>query len=166
MSHGSSTDGSADQSPSPYSDKKEKEDIDLERTTTVHEGESRSKKLGWKKLAICLIVEAIALGSLSIPSAFATLGMVPGVLLSVGIGFIAIYTSWIVGQVKLKYPHVEHYADAVQLIWGKFGYELAGVMFVIFLVLITGSHVLTGTIAWVRIVNTSGVCALVSWIEL
>lgn len=78
---------------------------------TLHEGEAKFKKLGWKRLTICLIVEAIALGALSVPSAFASLGMVAGVILSVGIGFIAIYTSYVVGQVKIKYPHVEQYVS-------------------------------------------------------
>jgi amino acid permease len=59
-----------------------------------------------------LIVEAIALGALSVPGAFATLGMVAGVITTVGMGFIAIYTSYVVGQVKLAFPQVAHYADA------------------------------------------------------
>lgn len=124
-------------------------------------GEDKFKKLGWKRLTICLIVEAIALGSLSLPSAFASVGMVAGVILTVGFGFLAMYTSYVVGQVKLKFPHVNDYADAVALIWGRIGYELTGVMFVLFLVLLTGSHVLTGTIAWIRIVDHPGICALV-----
>ena len=95
------------------------------------------------------------------PSAFASLGMVAGVIVTLGIGLIAIYTSYVVGQVRLKYPHIQHYADAVGLIWGRFGYELTSVMFVLFLVLITGSHVLTGTIAWIRIVDEPGLCALI-----
>ena len=95
------------------------------------------------------------------PSAFASLGMVAGVIMTLGIGLIAIYTSYVVGQVRLKHPHIQHYADAVGLIWGRFGYELTSVMFVLFLVLITGSHVLTGTIAWIRIVDEPGLCALI-----
>ena len=117
-----------------------KKEADLE-TATVGEGEQKFKRLGWKKLTICLIVEAIALGALSIPSAFATLGMVAGVILSVGIGLIAIYTSYVVGQVKIRNPEVEHYADAVGLIWGRFGYELTGAMFALYLTLCVGSHV-------------------------
>lgn len=108
-----------------------------------------------------MIVEAIALGSLSIPSVFAQVGIVAGVILCVGIGLIAIYTSYIVGQVKLKYPHTQHYSDAVGLCWGRFGKELAGVMFVLLLVLIVGGHTLTGTIAFVRIIGNSSICALV-----
>ena len=128
---------------------------------SVAMGEIKHNKLGWKRLTICLVVEAIALGSLSLPSAFATLGMVAGVLMVVGIGLIAIWTSYLVGQVKLNYPHVDHYADAVALMWGRFGYELTSVMFVLVLILLTGSHVLTGTIAWVRIVNDPTLCVLI-----
>ena len=144
-----------------YGDSKFGVDNELHKQASLQQGEQKFQRLGWKRLTICLIVEAIALGALSVPSAFASVGMVAGVILSVGIGLIAIYTSYVVGQVKLKYPHVEHYADAVQLIWGRFGYELTGVMFVLFLVLLVGSHTLTGTIAWIRIVNEPGVCALV-----
>ena len=57
------------------------------------------------------------------------------VILTVGLGLVAIYTSYVVGQVKMKYPSVEHYADAVRLIWGRPGYELCGVMFALFLIL-------------------------------
>ena len=72
-----------------YSDK----EIGLARDEAVIAGEHKFKQLGWKRLTICLIVKAIALGALSIPSAFASVGMVAGVILTVGIGLIAIYTS-------------------------------------------------------------------------
>jgi hypothetical protein len=137
---------------------------DLTQQTTLHEGSTtphKFRKLSWARLTICLIVEAIALGSLSVPSAFATVGMVPGVILCIGLGLVAIYTSYVVGQVKLLHPHVADYADAVKLIWGRFGYILTSCMFVLFLVLLVGSHVLTGTIAWIRIVDDPTVCALV-----
>ncbi|GAB7353818.1 hypothetical protein MBLNU459_g4193t1 [Dothideomycetes sp. NU459] len=154
-------DNNSDKLDSDFGDDKIAVENSLQHETTIHEGEQKFHKLGWKRLTICLIVEAIALGSLSVPSAFASVGMVAGVILSVGIGLIAIYTSYVVGQVKLKYPHVEHYADAVGLIWGRFGYELTSAMFILFLVLLVGSHTLTGTIAWIRIVDSPGVCALV-----
>ncbi|QIW97858.1 hypothetical protein AMS68_003376 [Peltaster fructicola] len=100
-------------------------DLGLAEQATREDGKiEKFNNLSWKKLTICLIVEAIALGSLSIPAAFATLGMIPGVLLCVGLGLVAIYTSYVVGQVKLRYPAIDHYADAVKLIWGKAGYEL------------------------------------------
>lgn len=136
-------------------------EVDLARHEALVEGQEKFNQLGWQKLTICLIVKAIALGALSIPSAFANVGMVAGVILTVGIGLIAIYTSHVIGQVAVKYPHVKHYADAVRLIWGRFGYELVGGMFCCYLVLLVGSHTLTGTIAFIRIVNDTGLCALV-----
>ncbi|KAF2689833.1 N amino acid transport system protein [Lentithecium fluviatile CBS 122367] len=144
-----------------FEGKKSDPELNLEKTTTIAEGSEKFKRLGWKRLTVCLIVEAIALGSLSVPSAFATLGMVPGVIMCIGLGLVAIYTSYVVGQVKLRYPAVDHYSDAVGLIWGRFGYELTGAMFAIFLVLLVGSHVLTGTIAFINIVDNLGMCALV-----
>jgi hypothetical protein len=136
-------------------------EIDLARHEALIEGEQKFHRLGWKKLTICLIVKAIALGALSIPSAFANLGMIAGVILTVGIGLIAIYTSNVIGQVAVKYPHVKHYADAVRLIWGRPGYELCGAMFVCYLSLLVGSHTLSGTIAFIRIVDDTSLCALV-----
>ncbi|KAL1869999.1 hypothetical protein VTK73DRAFT_2842 [Phialemonium thermophilum] len=126
----------------------------------IADGTAKFSRLGWKRLTVVLIVEAIALGSLSIPAAFATLGMVAGVICCVGLGFIAIYTSYVIGAVKLRFPEIQHYADAGKLMMGRFGYELIGVMFVLQLVLLVGSHCLTGTIAFVTITN-SGTCTLV-----
>lgn len=132
---------------------------DRERDIYDH-GIHKFNRLGWKRLTIVLIVEAIALGSLSIPSAFATLGMVAGVICTVGIGLIAIYTSHIVGQVKLLFPDVHNYADAGRLMLGRFGYEFVNVMLVLQLTFLTGSHCLTGTIAFQGITQSS-VCSVV-----
>ena len=128
---------------------------DLEKQKTA-EGEAHFNRLGWKRLTVVLIVEAIALGSLSLPSAFAALGMVAGTICSVGLGLLAIYTSDIVGKVKIMFPDAAHYADAGRLVgqkvggkfWARFGYELVGGMFALQLILLVGSHCLTGTIAW------------------
>ena len=136
---------------------KDAENVELAVATA---GEAKFSRLGWKRLTVVLIVEAIALGSLSLPAAFATLGMVAGVLLTVGLGLIAIYTSYVVGQVKLKFPDVSHYADAGGLLMGRFGYELLGVMFVLQLVFLVGSHCLTGTIAFLDI-TSNGACSVV-----
>ncbi|KAH7490548.1 hypothetical protein ACKLNR_000050 [Fusarium oxysporum f. sp. zingiberi] len=126
----------------------------------ILDGKAKFSRLGWKRLTIVLIVQAIALGSLSIPGAFATLGMVAGVICSIGIGLIAIYTSYIVGQVKVRYPHVEHYPAAGGLMFGRWGAEAFGVMVTLQLLLLTASHCLTGTIAFATLTE-SNVCSLV-----
>ncbi|RSL55105.1 hypothetical protein CEP54_009544 [Fusarium duplospermum] len=126
----------------------------------ILDGKAKFSRLGWKRLTIVLIVQAVALGSLSIPGAFATLGMVAGVICSIGIGLIAIYTSYIVGQVKVKYPHVEHYPAAGGLMFGPWGQEVFGVMVTLQLLLLTASHCLTGTIAFSTLTE-SDMCSLV-----
>lgn len=134
---------------------------DLEKRKAA-EGHDKFHRLGWKRLTVVLIVEAIALGSLSVPSAFASLGMVAGVIICIGLGLIAIYSSYVVGQVKLRYPHISHYADAGQMLMGRFGYELVGAMFVIQLIFLVGSHTLTGAIALGNITNNgNGLCSIV-----
>jgi len=47
------------------------------------------------------------------------------------------------------------------LIFGRIGFEIVSVMFVLVLVLILGGHTLTGTIAWVSIINDPSICAIV-----
>ncbi|KAL2153643.1 hypothetical protein VTH82DRAFT_4798 [Thermothelomyces myriococcoides] len=124
------------------------------------EGEAHFHRLGWKRLTIVLIVTAVALGSLSLPGAFATLGMVAGVILTVGIGLVALYASYVIGQVKLKYPDISHYTDVGRMMCGRFGYEFISVMFVLQLVFTTGSHVLTGAIMFDNLSN-NGACTIV-----
>ncbi|KAF7555304.1 hypothetical protein G7Z17_g2298 [Cylindrodendrum hubeiense] len=128
------------------------------------EGNAHFHRLGWKRLSIVLVVEAVALGALSLPSAFHTLGMILGVLLTIGLGIVAIFTSYIVGEVKLAHPEISHYADAGRLLLGKIGfgrlgYEVFGAAFVLELLLVVGSHALTGSIALVTI-NGGHVCSI------
>ena len=84
--------------------------------TRTEEGIVHFHRLGWKRLTIILIVEAIALGSLSLPAAFAKLGMITGIVICVGLGFAAIYAGFMIGEVKLKFPAVVHYADIGRLL--------------------------------------------------
>ncbi|KAF2015230.1 putative amino acid transporter [Aaosphaeria arxii CBS 175.79] len=124
------------------------------------EGDAHFHRLGWKRLAVVTIVEAIALGALSLPSAYHTIGMVPGVLLTVGLGSVSIFTSYIIGQVKLAYPDISHYADAGRLLFGRIGYEIFGAALLLELVMVVGSHALTGSIALIDI-NGGHVCSIV-----
>lgn len=149
--------------PSPMYDADMLGEMSESERQIYERGVEKFNRLGWKRLTVVLIVEAVALGSLSMPSTFATIGMVAGVICTVGIGLIAIYTSYIIGQVKLKYPLISNYADAGRILfgrWGRFGYELVTIMLVLQLLLLVGSHTLTGTIAFVDITK-SNICTVV-----
>ena len=126
----------------------------------IIQGNKKFNRLGWKRLTICLIVEAIALGSLSLPAAFSTLGMVAGVISSVVIGLIATYAGYIVGAVKIKYPEIENYPEIGRLLLGETGFWIITCAFVIGIMLSVGSHCLTGIIAFVRITE-SEICTVI-----
>lgn len=123
--------------------------------TGQRDGNPKFHQLGWKRLTILAMVEAIALGSLGLPRAFATLGMIAGVFLSIGIGLVAMYAAYNIGQVKLKFPQVSHYADVGSLLFGPIGSSIFVGAFVSLLIFVVGSHCLTGAIAFKDIVQTN-----------
>lgn len=123
-------------------------------------GDAHFHRLGWKRLTVVLIVQSIALGTLSIPSAFASLGMVAGVVITVALGVLAMHASYIVGLLKLKYPHIPHYADFGRLLLGSPGDWLFSGIFIAQLTLVVGSHCVTGKLALAAISN-SAVCSLI-----
>jgi hypothetical protein len=151
---GIDAEGSGKARPGQHSSAQEVHDPDLE-ATGQRDGNPKFHQLGWKRLTILAMVEAIALGSLGLPRAFATLGMVAGVFLSIGIGLVAMYAAYNIGQVKLKFPQVSHYADVGSLLFGPIGSSIFVGAFVSLLIFVVGSHCLTGAIAFKNIVQTN-----------
>ncbi|KAI0707703.1 transmembrane amino acid transporter protein-domain-containing protein [Earliella scabrosa] len=115
----------------------------------------------WWKAAALMLAETVSLGILSIPSVFASVGMVAGCLLVIGLGLIATATGYVIGAFKLRYPHVHNMADAGEILAGRIGREVLGAAQVIFIVFLCGSHVLTGLIAFDTI--TDGASCSVLW---
>lgn len=123
-------------------------------------GNAKFHQLGWHRLALILIVEAVALGALSLPYCFSILGMFAGTVVSVFFGFLAIYAGHNVGALKVKYPEIKSYADAGRVMFGRWGYEIVYGIFFLELIFVSGSHCLTGTIAFKDLTN-NGACSLV-----
>lgn len=82
------------------------------------------------------------------------------VVLIVGLGILATYTGYVIGQFKLRYPHVHSMADAGEVMMGAFGRELLGTAQVVFLVFIMGSHILTFMVM-MNTVTEHGTCSIV-----
>lgn len=91
--------------------------------------------------------ENISLGVLSLPSAMGQVGLVPGIILILGLSGIAWYTGYVVGQFKLRYPQVHSMADAGDILWGRLGREVLEIGQLLFIVFLMASHVLTFTVA-------------------
>ncbi|KAJ5463386.1 Amino acid transportertransmembrane [Penicillium sp. IBT 31633x] len=122
--------------------------------------EVKYKTLKWWQCGLLMVAETVSLGVLSLPAAVAALGIVPSVLVLVFLGGLATYTGYVIGQMKWKYPHITTVADAAEIIAGKWGREFIGAAFVIFLIFVMASHLLTFTVAMNTITN-HGTCSIV-----
>ncbi|RMY66808.1 hypothetical protein D0864_11743 [Hortaea werneckii] len=100
--------------------------------------------MSWWHTALVMIAETVSLGILSLPSALATLGYIPGILLILTLGLLSWYTGHIIYQLKMQhFASIHSYADIFDILWpggpGRwFGEVATGLM----LVFIVAAHVL------------------------
>jgi amino acid permease len=107
-----------------------------------------------------MVAETISLGILSLPAAVAGLGLVPALIILIGLGLIACYTGFVIGQFKLRHPHISSMADAGEVLMGGFGRELFGTGQLLFLVFLMASHILTFTVA-LNTITEHATCSIV-----
>ncbi|KAF2200952.1 hypothetical protein GQ43DRAFT_337433, partial [Delitschia confertaspora ATCC 74209] len=111
------------------------------------DNEVKYRTMRWWQASFIMIAETISLGILSLPSVLARVGIVPGIILIIGMGILATYTGYVLGQFKAAYPHVHNMADAGEVLGGRIGREIGGAAQTVFLIFTMGSHILTFTIA-------------------
>lgn len=107
-----------------------------------------------------MVAETISLGILALPAAVAGLGLAPAIIILFGMGALASYTGFVIGQFKARYPHITGMADAGEVLMGAFGRELLGVGQMLLLIFLMASHVLTFTVA-LNTLTEHGTCSLV-----
>lgn len=107
-----------------------------------------------------MVAETISLGILSLPAAVAGLGLVPSLIVIIGLGALASYTGMLIGQFKQRHPHISSMADAGEVLMGRFGRELLGTAQLLFLIFIMASHILTFTVAF-NVITKHGTCTMV-----
>ncbi|OJJ46085.1 hypothetical protein ASPZODRAFT_117902 [Penicilliopsis zonata CBS 506.65] len=122
--------------------------------------EVKYKVLKWWQCGLLMVAETVSLGVLSLPAAVAKLGLVPSVILLVGLGILSTYTGYVIGQFKWRYPHIHSMADAGEVLMGRFGRELLGTGQILFLVFIMASHLLTFTVA-MNTITGHATCSIV-----
>ncbi|KAI9831470.1 MAG: hypothetical protein M1819_005069 [Sarea resinae] len=122
--------------------------------------ETKYRTMEWWQAGMIMIAETISLGILSLPSVLAAIGIVPGIILIAGLGLVATYTGFVLGQFKLRYPHVHNMADAGEILLGPIGREIFGAAQIIFLIFVMGSHVLTFSIM-LNVISDHGTCTIV-----
>jgi hypothetical protein len=82
------------------------------------------------------------------------------VILLIGLGLLSTYTGYVMGQMKLRYPQITTMADAGEVLAGKWGREFIGACYIIFLIFIMSSHLLTFTVA-MNAITDHGTCSIV-----
>ena len=107
-----------------------------------------------------MVAETISLGILSLPAAIAGLGLVPGLIILIGLGLLSTYTGYVIGQFKWRYPHISSMADAGEVLMGSFGRELFGTGQLLFLIFLMASHILTFTVA-LNSITGHGTCSII-----
>ncbi|KAJ5218171.1 uncharacterized protein N7498_000270 [Penicillium cinerascens] len=122
--------------------------------------EVKYKVLKWWQCGCLMVAETVSLGVLSLPAAIAGLGFVPALIILVGLGLLATYTGYVMGQMKLRYPQITTMADAGEVLAGKWGREFLGACYIIFLIFIMSSHLLTFTVA-MNTITDHGTCSIV-----
>ncbi|KAF7592255.1 hypothetical protein BBP40_000457 [Aspergillus hancockii] len=123
-------------------------------------GEVKYRVMSWWQCGMLMIAENMSLGILSLPSAMATLGLVPGVIILVGMSGISWYTGYIIGQFKLRFPGTHSMGDAGELIMGRFGRELMGTGQLLLLIFLMASHILTFSVLF-NTITGHGACTIV-----
>ncbi|QKX60385.1 uncharacterized protein TRUGW13939_07530 [Talaromyces rugulosus] len=122
--------------------------------------EVKYKTLAWWQCGMLMISESVSLGVLSLPAAVASLGIVPSIILIVGLGIIATYTGYVISQFRMRYPHIQNLADAGEILFGWFGRELFGLGQILFSIFIMGSHILTFAVM-MNTLTDHGTCSIV-----
>ncbi|KAF5636633.1 neutral amino acid permease [Fusarium sp. NRRL 25303] len=92
------------------------------------------RDVGWLGTSALMMKTQIGLGILSIPSAFHTLGLVPGLICLLVIGGITTWSDYIIGTFKLNHREVYGIDDAGGILFGRFGQEFLGISFSLFYV--------------------------------
>ncbi|RDH26678.1 hypothetical protein BDQ94DRAFT_186454 [Aspergillus welwitschiae] len=109
-----------------------------------------------------MIAETISLRILAFPKVLATLGLLPGIAVIIGVGVLTTYTGLVIGDFKCRYPQAHSMADAGTILWGRIGCEILGAAQLIFFVFIMGSHILTFSVMMSVLTGYSGCTVLFS----
>ncbi|KAF2009393.1 transmembrane amino acid transporter [Aaosphaeria arxii CBS 175.79] len=126
----------------------------------VVEGGPNYRAVGWKGTSVLMMKTQIGLGILSLPSAFDTLGLIPGVICLIAIAVITGWSSWIVGVFKLRHPEVYGIEDVGEKLFGRVGREFFGLAFALYWTFVGGSAMLGISIA-LNALSTHATCTAV-----
>ncbi|WVQ72141.1 hypothetical protein IAR50_001686 [Cryptococcus sp. DSM 104548] len=104
------------------------------------------RNVGWMGAVVLLLKSQIGLGVLSLPSALGALGIVPGILVLVGIASIMTWSGYCVGQFKLRHRQVYSVVDVGEIMFGPIGKEIFAAIYCTFMIFVAGSAIVGASI--------------------
>ena len=87
------------------------------------------QQLGWLGTVALMMKTELGLGILSIPKAFDTLGLIPGVICLVTISAMTTWSAYIIGVFKVRHREVYGIDDVGELLFGRIGREFFYICF-------------------------------------
>ncbi|TKX25853.1 hypothetical protein C1H76_1888 [Elsinoe australis] len=149
-------------------------EYDIQRQKETEAGNAiQYRTCSWQKTAALLFAEYICLAIMSFPYSYATLGLFPGLLLTLVVAMSVAYTSLTVWEMCLRHPECKDVVDVAEVLFGnKWGRYFTMTIFLLNNTFIQGFHCLTGA----KYLNTmtghgactiafSAVVAIISWIS-
>ncbi|KAH6874382.1 transmembrane amino acid transporter protein-domain-containing protein [Thelonectria olida] len=126
----------------------------------ITEGGPNYRNVGWLGTTALMMKTQIGLGVLSIPAVFDSLGIVPGVIILCVIGGITTWSDWMVGVFKLRHRQVYGIDDVGRMLFGRIGYEVLGAGYCLFFTFVSGSAMLSISIA-LNALSEHGACTAI-----
>ncbi|KAF2722553.1 hypothetical protein K431DRAFT_283695 [Polychaeton citri CBS 116435] len=128
----------------------------------------------WQKTAALLFSEYICLAIMSFPYSYSILGLVPGLILTIVIAGIVLYTSLTVWEFCLRHPEVKDVCDIGQMLFWNWrpAWWFTAFMFLLNNTFIQGLHCLVGA-EYLNTISGSGrictiafsaIIAVIAWI--
>ncbi|KAH9865657.1 hypothetical protein J1614_009243 [Plenodomus biglobosus] len=116
----------------------------------------------WPKTAALLFAEYICLAIMSFPWSYSILGLVPGLILTVVIAGLVLYTSLTTWEFCLRHPEIRDVCDLGQMIfWNKkWAFYFTAIMFILNNTFIMGLHCLVGA-KWWNTITGHGTCTII-----
>ncbi|KAF2094866.1 hypothetical protein NA57DRAFT_45751 [Rhizodiscina lignyota] len=142
--------------------------IEMEKDNAI-----KYRTCSWQKTSALLFSEYICLAIMSFPYSYSVLGLVPGLILTVVVAGLVLYTSLITWEFCLRHPEVRDVCDIGQMLyWNqKWAWYFTAVMFILNNTFIQGFHCLVGA-KYLNTISNHGICtigfsaimAIISWI--
>ncbi|KAH6718972.1 transmembrane amino acid transporter protein-domain-containing protein [Leptodontidium sp. MPI-SDFR-AT-0119] len=131
--------------------------IELEADSAI-----QYRTCSWQKTAALLFSEYICLAIMSFPWSYHILGLVPGLILTVLVAAVVLYTSLVLWRFCLIHPEVRDVCDIGQMLfWGKtWVWYATAVMFLLNNGFIQGLHVLV-TAKYLNTITNHSQCTIV-----